>query len=162
MRHKLELWLEALLAKYETLRVSYVLVLALLLILIGSIACSTAQPEKPSTTGNATASPTAAALPTTVTNETKNPLSDLAAAAAAGKTLFEVNCGGCHGAKGDSDSLFEPKPPRLDIGEVTQDSDGEIFLVTKNGKGKAMPAQKRMSDEEIWQVVAFVRTLAKK
>jgi mono/diheme cytochrome c family protein len=136
MRHQLEIWLAVLLEKYDQLRVSYLLVLALLLIVIGSMACSTAPPEKPR--------------------------NDLAAAATAGKPLYEKNCAFCHGATGASDGTFEPKPPRIDSGEVLQDTDDEIFLVIKNGKGKAMPAMKRLTDEEIRQIVAFVRTLAKK
>ena len=154
MRHKLEVWLESLSIQYEKLRVSYVLIAALLLIVVGSLACSTAPPNKPQAVTDT--------LPATVTNDTKNPLSDLAAASVAGKLLYEKNCSFCHGATGASDGTFEPKPPKLDSGDVTHDPDGEIFLTVKNGKGKSMPAQKRMTDQEIWQVTAYVRALAKK
>ena len=158
MRKKLELWFETLSAFYERLRVAHVLTFALLLILLGCMACSSKAIE--------TAAPVAVsapvALPAEVTKDTKNPLTDLAAASMKGKPLYEQNCMFCHGVTGGSEGAFEPKPPALNAGDVTQDPDGEIFLTIKNGKGKSMPAQKRLTDEQIWQVTAYVRTLAKK
>lgn len=164
MRKKLELWIESLSAFYERLRVAHVLTFALLLILLGCMACSSPATETvaPKVT-EAVATPVA--LPTEVTKETKNPFADLAVASAKGKPLYDQNCAFCHGATGASEGAFEPKPPTLNAGnagDVTQDPDGEIFLTIKNGKGKSMPAQKRLTDEQIWQVTAYVRTLAKK
>ena len=157
MRKKLELWFESLSAFYERLRVAQVLTFALLLILLGCMACSSIHE-----TAAPVAVSTPVALPAEVTKDTKNPLTDWAAASAKGKPLFEQNCAFCHGATGASEGAFEPKPPTLNAGDVTQDPDGEIFLTIKNGKGKSMPAQKRLTDEQIWQVTAYVRTLAKK
>ena len=163
MRKKLELWFESLSAFYERLRVAHVLTFALMLILLGCMACSsiheTFAPKAPKE-NEGVAAPVA--LPAEVTKETKNPLTDLAAASAKGKPLYDQNCAFCHGATGASEGAFEPKPPTLNAGDVTQDPDGEIFLTVKNGKGKSMPAQKRLTDEQIWQVTAYVRTLAKK
>ena len=157
MRQKLEAWLESLSVYYENLRVAHVLALALLLILFGSLACSSRPPE-PAKTNVATP----VALTVEVTHDTQNPLTDLAAASASGKPLFEQNCAFCHGATGASEGAFEPKPPMLNSGEVAHDPDGTIFLTIKNGKGKSMPAMKRLTNEQIWQVTAYVRTLAKK
>lgn len=105
-----------------------------------------------------------------VTKETKNPLKDLTAAAAAGKTLFAANCASCHGDKGKGDGPIAEslpfKPSNLTEGDVPSDPDGELFLVVRNGKKEgekmAMPPVKKLTDEQIWQVVAYVRTLAKK
>src|SRR5262245_32360324 len=104
----------------------------------------------------------------TVTKNTKNPLTDLGAAAAAGKSLYGVHCGMCHGDSGKGDgaagTALAAKPTDLTIGEVTKNPDGELFLVIKNGKmtnGKiVMPPVKQLSEEQIWQIVAYVRTLA--
>jgi mono/diheme cytochrome c family protein len=105
-----------------------------------------------------------------VTKETKNPLLDLAAAAATGKSLYAETCSGCHGETGKGDGpaavAFDPKPGDLTKGKVPSAPDGELFLVVKEGKkvdGKTtMEPVKRLTDEQIWQVVAYVRTLANK
>src|SRR5581483_10102622 len=108
-----------------------------------------------------TSSPTAAtvSLPVEVTEEAKNPLPDLATAANAGQPLYQANCALCHGDAGASDgpasSSFDPRPTDLTKGKVTADPDGKMFLVIKQGKGK-MLGMKRLTDEQIWQIVAYV------
>lgn len=105
-----------------------------------------------------------------VTETTKNPLTDLAAAAAAGKPLYAVYCAMCHGDSGKGDGAagasLAAKPTDLTTGKILSDPDGEIFLVIKNGKttdGKVvMPPVRRLTDEQIWQLVAYVRTMAQK
>jgi mono/diheme cytochrome c family protein len=138
-----------------------------------SLACSARQTTTtPSPEASPAASPTAAetTAASNVTETTKNPLTDLAAAAQAGKPLYEANCADCHGKTGKGDGplaeSIEHKPADLTQGDVPADPDGELFLVIKNGKMKegkvSMPPAKKLTDEQIWQVVAYVRTLAKK
>lgn len=161
MQKKLEFLLTALSVASDSISVPYLLGVALLVIVAGTVSCSAPPPEQ---AAKPAATPAPVVLPATVTDETHNPLTDMAAAAIAGRALYQANCALCHGNTGAGDGLagesFNPKPTRLDEGDVVKDPDGEIFLALKNGKGK-MPAMKKLTDEQIWQVVAFVRTLAK-
>ena len=126
----------------------------LIVVLLGLTACSSPQT-------------TPSQMPNPVSETTQNPVADLTAAASSGKALYVVNCSLCHGEDGRSpeDSLGA-KPPDLTTGKIVSDSDGTIFLIIKNGVKKdgrpTMPPAKKLSDEEIWQLTAYVRTLAKK
>ncbi len=168
MRKNFEAMLNWLEARAEAISVPYLLAAALLLIVLGSASCSApATPKDTSLASPAAVSRpanTAVALPVKVTAETRNPLPDLAAAAAAGTPLYQANCAYCHGdtgaGEGPAGPSFNPIPTHLAKGAILNDPDGKVFLALKNGKGK-MPAMKKMTDEQMWQVVAYVRTLAK-
>jgi mono/diheme cytochrome c family protein len=105
-----------------------------------------------------------------VTETSKNPLPDLAAAAAAGKPLYAANCAACHGDSGKGDGIagdaLSAKTTDLTTDAIQSTPDGGIFLVIKNGKttnGKiVMPPVRRLNDEQIWQMTAYVRTLGRK
>ncbi|QQS45030.1 MAG: cytochrome c [Acidobacteriota bacterium] len=102
-----------------------------------------------------------------VTPETRNPLSAVDAAVSAGEPLFVTNCSNCHGPEGRGDGLSGmalPKKPRdLTSNEVAGMTDGQIFLVLKNGKMSdgimTMPPIRRLSNEQMWQIIAYARTL---
>lgn len=72
-------------------------------------------------------------------------------------------CEGCHAGPGvDPSELAEglyPPPPSLH--EEEEWSDAELFWIVKNGiKASGMPAYGGShSDEELWGIVAFARTL---
>jgi mono/diheme cytochrome c family protein len=76
-----------------------------------------------------------------------------------------ANCVACHGAKGDGRGplamLYTP-PPRNFICAQTMKplADGQLFWIIKNGSPEtAMPPHPRMSDDEIWQMVVYLRQL---
>ena len=82
------------------------------------------------------------------------------------RVLYNKHCKSCHGKEGYGDG---PKADDLngDLGdfsteEFNQQSDGVLFYKTKFGKDD-MPAYKRkMTDEEIWLTVHYMRTLEEK
>lgn len=165
MRERLNFLLDSIIPIYESISVVYLLGVALLIIVLGSTSCSNqASSENASKQPTTPANASTVTLPTEVTETTKNPLPDLAMAVNVGKPLYQANCSLCHGetgaGEGPAGASFDPKPTHLAKGAVTTDPDGKLFLALKNGKGK-MPPMKRMTDEEMWQVIAYVRTLAK-
>ncbi|HEX5689692.1 MAG TPA: c-type cytochrome, partial [Roseiflexaceae bacterium] len=94
-----------------------------------------------------------------------NPLSVDAGTIVAGRTLYAANCATCHGAtgKGDGPGAAGLNPRPADFGQHMvpgKHTDGQVFLWIKNGfPGTAMPAWgPRLSDEQIWQLVIFLRT----
>jgi len=81
-----------------------------------------------------------------------------------GFVQYDVMCAMCHGAPGLPSSVLHkglyPKPPEL-YEEVTEWSDEELFWIIKNGiQLTGMPAYgPTHSDEELWAIVAFLKTL---
>ncbi len=104
-----------------------------------------------------------------VTDGSKNPFSNIDAAAVAGRTLFAANCAMCHGEDGRGDGTaayaLAAKPLDLTTPGVLSYSDGKLFLIIKNGKmngGKVtMPPTMKLTDDQIWQIVTYVRRLAR-
>ena len=87
----------------------------------------------------------------------------------AGKELYEnlsnPSCLACHGNKGDGHGKladqFDP-PPRNFACAATIDGvpDGQLYWIIKNGSlGTAMPSFDYLTDEEIWQLVMYLRLL---
>lgn len=90
----------------------------------------------------------------------------------AGKTKYDANCVGCHGATGKGDGVaaaaLNPKPQDHSDGKTMNVlSDKYLFDIIKDGgaavkKSKLMPvASKKLNDQDIWDMVAYIRSLAK-
>jgi mono/diheme cytochrome c family protein len=104
-------------------------------------------------------------------DKTKNPVATSAESIEKGKTLYlektKGNCIFCHGETGAGNEANMPrlrrKPADLTNKErMTAMTDGEVFWKISKGITGIMPAgEKRMTEEERWHVVNYVRTLAK-
>ncbi len=87
--------------------------------------------------------------------------------AAIGGMQFRGECASCHGIDGrkPTDIGRWMYPRTLDLGspEVQQWSDAELFWIIKNGiRLSGMPGFGKIhSDEQIWQLVHYVRSLGK-
>jgi mono/diheme cytochrome c family protein len=91
--------------------------------------------------------------------------------AAKGEQLYVTYCSSCHGARGAGDGPvaagLDPKPAKHNDGAYMNALKNEhLFKITKEGGpavGKSpmmAPWGGTLSDEQIWDVVAFVRSLA--
>ena len=104
-------------------------------------------------------------------DKTKNPVAASAESIEKGKTLYmertKGNCVFCHGDTGAGNEANMPrlrrKPADLTNKErLSAETDGELFWKISKGITGIMPAgEKRMTEEERWHVVNYVRTLAK-
>ncbi len=92
----------------------------------------------------------------------QNPLAGDAKAAKAGESEFRINCALCHGlgARGGGRG-----PDLTRAVKKHTHSDAEMFQVISNGiPGTAMPANGTngqgvgMTDEEIWQIITYIRS----
>lgn len=92
--------------------------------------------------------------------------------AAEGQALYQTYCASCHGPKGEGDgpvaAALNPKPAKHSDGSyMNQLSNEHLFKVIKEGGvsvGKSpmmAPWGGTLSDEQIADLVAFVRSLAK-
>lgn len=94
-----------------------------------------------------------------------NPVPATPASVATGERLFKIYCTPCHGPGGKGDGLVSPKfipPPDLTNPSLQKArTDGYIQHVIGTG-GAVMPAYgEALSPQERWQVVNFLRSLAK-
>jgi high-affinity iron transporter len=91
-----------------------------------------------------------------------NPLD--ADAVTKGAKVFDVNCKACHGPEGHGDgpvgAALEPAPKNLPE-LAAQVGDDYLFWRISTGKpGTSMaPWKDILTEEQIWQAVAFIRTL---
>jgi mono/diheme cytochrome c family protein len=91
--------------------------------------------------------------------------------AKAGKVKYDANCVGCHGATGKGDgaaaAALNPKPQDHTDGKAMNAlTDKYLFDIIKEGgkavqKAAVMPAaNKKLTDQDIWDLVAYIRSLA--
>ena len=88
-----------------------------------------------------------------------------------GKMLYltkakPMPCKHCHGVSGDGRGPmsrgFKPPPRNFTCVETINGvADGQLFWIIKNGSpGTGMMAFKGLKDEQIWQIILYVRELA--
>ncbi len=101
-----------------------------------------------------------------------NPLSSSTGSVQAGKELFlktaqPVACVMCHGEQGDGKGLMGaalvPPPRNFTCGTMMRNiPDGQLFWIIKNGSpGTGMMPFTSLPDEQVWQLVHYIRSLAK-
>ena len=102
---------------------------------------------------------------------TKNPTATSDESVAKGKELYldakKGNCVFCHGETGTGNEAnlakLRRKPADISNKErMSEMTDGELYWKISKGIPQIMPAgERRMTDEERWNVVNYIRTLVK-
>jgi alcohol dehydrogenase (cytochrome c) len=94
-----------------------------------------------------------------VSDTVVNPLANNPTAVADGQRIYDGTCQTCHGAAGAGDASRGGPP--LNTGRLKQgDSDADLFRTIRQGvQGTQMPPFKGLRDEQIWQLVSYLRSL---
>ena len=97
----------------------------------------------------------------------KNPIKPTAESQAKAKKMYGFDCALCHGAAGDGKTDLA-KDMQLTMSDLTDPkaladkSDAQIFDVIRKGKDKMPPEEAaRAKDEDVWNMVTYVRSLSK-
>ncbi|HEY1871188.1 MAG TPA: cytochrome c [Chitinophagaceae bacterium] len=94
-----------------------------------------------------------------------NPLKGNADATAEGKKIYTSYCVPCHGNKGKGDGVAAPglsRPPADHTSDFVQkQTDGALFWIITEGNNPMPTYKTTLSETQRWQVVNFIRTLAK-
>jgi mono/diheme cytochrome c family protein len=99
----------------------------------------------------------------------KNPVAATAESIAAGEAIYARRCRGCHGKDGTGGPPKEtggrPASNLVDAQWDYGSTDGDIFHTIRNGVPPQFvmePWDDRLSETDTWNVVNFLRALAKK
>ena len=95
----------------------------------------------------------------------KNPVAPTAANRKEAQSIFDEKCSNCHGDTGKGDGsdamMYDPPPADLtDTKRMSKFTDGELYYKITVGK-KPMPSfEKRLTEQQRWEMVLLVRSLA--
>ena len=93
-----------------------------------------------------------------------NPVKPTAESLAQGKKYYGYDCAMCHGATGDGKGDVDTTgklPDFTNEAAMKEMSDGQMFCSLKTGKGHMPLERVRISENELWNLVNYVRSLAK-
>ena len=95
-----------------------------------------------------------------------NPVKPTPESLAKGKKTYAIDCAMCHGENGDGKGDLA-----ADMKNVTDftapdalksRTDGELFSIMRKGKGEMPPEGDRAKNDDIWNLVNYIRSLKKK
>jgi mono/diheme cytochrome c family protein len=94
-----------------------------------------------------------------------NPVAKSAASNTAGKTVYDKNCASCHGKVGLGDGVkarsLKEFPGDFSKAEFQGQTDGDLHYKTKTGRGEMPKYEGKLTDDDIWNTVNYMRTFKK-
>ena len=95
----------------------------------------------------------------------KNPIKGNQASIISGKKIYTQYCVTCHGEKGKGDGIAAPGLPRPPADHtsafVQKQTDGALYWIISAGNNPMPTYKKTLTPTQRWQVVNYIRTLAK-
>ncbi len=95
----------------------------------------------------------------------KNPVAQGDASTKAGMALYLKNCASCHGKAGLGDGvkarMLKDFPGDFSKADFQNQTDGEHFYKTKTGRGEMPKYEGKLADNDIWNIVNYMRTFKK-
>jgi len=95
-----------------------------------------------------------------------NPVKPTPESLAKGKKLYVIDCAMCHGDKGDGKGDMASDMKNVtdftNPDALKNRTDGELFYAIRKGKGEMPPEGDRAKDDDVWNLVNYIRSLAKK
>jgi len=100
----------------------------------------------------------------------QNPFPITAAGLAKAKPLYEIYCGICHGEKADGqgwlvtmpDSKYPAQPKNMIADDMINSGNGRYYFAMMYGKNVMGAYAEKLSYEERWQVIHYIRSLQAK
>jgi mono/diheme cytochrome c family protein len=119
-----------------------------------------------SSTPSTQKTPSYAAIPVEAAKQ-PNPVKSTPESLSRAKKWWTLDCVMCHGKDGNGkgETAAEMKLKIVDFTDpatLKDRTDGEIFYIIKNGHEDMPPEGQRVKTEENWDLVNYVRSLAKK
>nr|MBS0037386.1 c-type cytochrome [Saprospiraceae bacterium] len=98
---------------------------------------------------------------------TQNPFPITKAGLAKGKNLYDIYCGICHGSTGDGNGflvredggVYPAQPTSFLTQELVGASEGRFYHSIMHGRNVMGPYNDKLSFEERWQVIHYIRSL---
>lgn len=94
-----------------------------------------------------------------------NPVAKGDASNKAGMALYTKNCASCHGKVGLGDGVkartLKDFPGDFSKAEYQNQTDGDHFYKTKMGRGEMPKYEGKLTDNDIWNIVNYMRTFKK-
>ena len=98
-------------------------------------------------------------------NSMKNPIAQSVASTKTGLDLYTKNCASCHGKAGLGDGVkaraLKTFPGDFSKAEFQGQTDGDHFYKTKTGRSEMPKYEGKLTDNDIWNLVNYMRTLKK-
>lgn len=93
-----------------------------------------------------------------------NQINAAGGSATGGQAIFKAKCASCHGADASGNTPVGKNLKIRDLrsAEVQSQSDAQLFNTISKGKGKMPAYAKSLSEDQIHQLVAFIREQGKK